>query len=802
MGIANSCMCPTHLGDQRLKVEQNMRTAKSDSTEVEFLLAPLLVDKTVLKATFGRKKESCEFQTIDNEMLPILQEEGWEIHKEGVRRTRIKKLKEPHAQLEDQVWCLLYRLGYPELSANDFQIQYVNGDGGNSKKSLTVFAKDDETVIVAICRSREIRGKKTLQKDLADLESIQKSLANSIRKHYGSNFRPKIIWMCITQNIIWSEQDIKSADAANIRVVTENELQYFDAFAKHMGPAGRFQFLAEFLAGQEIPELADIKVPATKGTLGNHVFYSFVTTPRHLLKVAFVNHQALNHPTGRPTYQRMISPTRIKEIGEFIRKGGYFPTNLLVNFTEKCRFDLLSNKENSHAAIKFGWLHLPHKYKSAWVIDGQHRLYGYSHLDDRFLDQSIAVIAFEKMETTLEAELFVTINQKQKSVQKSVIVSLQSDLKWGSSDPKERASALASRLAKTLASDPTSPFFQRFSIQGVTAKGNQSLTIPELVNGLNRSNLLGKAYQKNWISGVLSSSTDDKTVERARRFLNIYFAKVRSASPGRWDAAKQGYVATNPGIRAHLLLLSEVFKHVEEKQKQELPLLEVEGLMKAIEKYVAPVFSFLQEASNADIYDRFARKFGEGGVREYADNLNELIHKKHADFGSDDFLERLQRKSVDRVRVANQDVIDLSKALTDHTIAVLKKHYGTTETSSGDKAYWENGIESSKIKEAAYGLQLQDKNPSKGAKENYLNILDLKNIVKQRSNWPLFEKTFNIPLPNEKGKVYYLDWMEKFNELRRIPAHPSSTRGYSNEDLEFLQFVKSEFYSRLEQEGE
>lgn len=404
------------------------------------------------------------------------------------------------------------------------------------------------------------------------------------------------------------------------------------------------------------------------------------------------------------------------------------------------------------------------------------------------------------METTLEAELFVTINQKQKNVQKSVIVSLQSDLKWGSSDPKERASALASRLAKTLASDPTSPFFQRFSIQGVTANENQSLTIPELVNGLNRSNLLGRAHQKNWIPGVLSSSTDDKTVERARQFLNIYFAQVRSARPERWDAAKQGYVATNPGVRAHLLLLAEVFRHVEEKQEQDLSLFEVENLIKAIGKYVAPVFYFLENASNADIYDRFARKFGEGGVREYADNLNEIIHEDHADFGSAEFLERLQRKSVERVRAANQDVIDLSKALTDYTIVVLKKHYGVSETSSGDKAYWENGIESSKIKEEAYGRQLQDKNSSKGAKENYLNILDLKTIVKQKSNWPLFEKTFNIPLQGEKGKMYYLDWMDRFNELRRIPAHPSSTRGYSDDDLEFLKFVKSEFYSRLAQE--
>jgi DNA sulfur modification protein DndB len=761
------------------------------------LLFPLLTEKATIRSAFGKRKEDFLFESIEPSELPKYEENGWEVHKVGLRRVRVKRKKELQQSFEDQVWCLFFRLGYPHLNDADFRIRYTKQDNTIGKKIVSVFAKDNETVIVAFCKCRETRGKKSLQKELLDIESTQKSLATSIKKHYGTGFKPKIIWMYVTQNIIWTEQDVERANSANIRIVTENELQYFDAFARHMGPAGRFQFLSEFLEGQEIPELAGIKVPATRGILGNQVFYSFVTTPRHLLKIAFVNHQALNHPAGRPTYQRMISPARIREIGEFIRKGGYFPTNLLVNFTQKCRFDLLPNKENSHIDVKFGWLYLPNKYKSAWVIDGQHRLYGYSHLDDRFLDQSIAVIAFERMETKSEADLFVTINQKQKSVQKSVIVSLQSDLKWGSADPKERGAALASRLAKTLAADPTSPFFQRFSIQGVITKENQSLTIPELVNGLNRSALLGKAFQKAWVPGPLSSGTDEKTIDRARRFFNAYFAQIRDANPTRWEAAKQGFIATNPGVRAHLLLLADIFDHVEKKTGIDLSAAEVDELLKQVRQYAEPVEQFIQSATGVEIADKFSRKFGEGGVREYADSLCELIHARHPEFGSQEFLERLERKSDDRVRIANQDIIDLSKAMTNCVIAVLKEHFGTGETQTGDKAYWELGIQSPKIKSEAYERQLQDKSKNRGAKENYLQILDLQAIVK--SNWPLFEEIFSIQLPDEKkGKTYYLEWMERFNELRRIPAHPSSTRGYANADLEFLKFIKSEFYLRLE----
>ncbi|MBS0223241.1 MAG: hypothetical protein JSR91_21130 [Proteobacteria bacterium] len=120
------------------------------------------------------------------------------------------------------------------------------------------------------------------------------------------------------------------------------------------GDAGRHQFLAEFLEGQQIPALEGVKIPAVKGRFGPHTFYSFAISARRLLKIAFVNHQALDHPGARPAYQRMINKGRIKKIGQFIEKGGFFPTNLLVNFADKCRFDPLSNEGSGDDNLKFG----------------------------------------------------------------------------------------------------------------------------------------------------------------------------------------------------------------------------------------------------------------------------------------------------------------------------------------------------------------------------------------------------------------------------------------------------------------
>jgi DNA sulfur modification protein DndB len=765
-------------------------------------LHPLLVEKSEKIAAYKKKRDAYLYESIHPADLEKYESDGWEIHRESKTRIRMKRLK-GHAQfLEDQTWCLFYRMGYPEINGDQFKITYTRADGSIGKKQIDVFAKDSETVIIAECKSRESRGRRPLQKDLHETDSLQKAMAGAVREYYGSEFKPKIIWLYVTNNIIWSEPDIERAAASNIRIITENEMQYFDAFIKHMGPAGRYQFLAEFLEKQEIPNLSNIKVPAIRGKLGGRQFYSFVTTPRHLLKIAFVNHQALNHPDGRPAYQRMIAPSRIREIEGFIKRGGYFPTNILVNFTEKCRFDLLPNKENADPHIKFGTLYLPNKYKSAWIIDGQHRLYGYSHLDDDWLDQSLAVIAFEEMDTKDEAELFVTINQKQKSVQRSVIVTLQSDLKWGSTDPKERLTALASALVKSFNSDPTSPFFQRFSVQGVESKDNQSLTFPEFVNGLTRSTLIGRVIHKTHLApGSLSAANDELTLARARRIINYYFTTIRDANPVRWEAGRDAYICTNPGIRAHLKLLSDILNYVVYKYGLDVQAADEATIIPHINKLSLPVVEYFRSASDIDINEKFSRRFGEGGVIEYFDYLCEIIQEKIPDFGASDFHERQAKRKDERVTQTHQDVIKLNQDIADYIIRTLKEHYGTDDDESGEKVWWEQGIESQKAKENAYKRYLEglkENKDKKLPKEAYLDVLDYRDIVRQKNNWPLFEKVFNIPLPGEKGKTYYLDWMEKLNKIRRVPAHPSGTRGYDEDDYAFMKYIKQEFYSRLQ----
>jgi Holliday junction resolvase len=357
------------------------------------LLDGLLVGRDAATSAFRKRTSAFDFQKVHPADVAEWEAKGWEFAARGKRQHKMRRAKPHYRVLEDRAWGLLYRMGYPDIGTDKFVVRFTRDSGTEGTKQIDAFAVDSETAIVIECKSSKERGKRSLRQDLQETKSLQNYIRASIFSHYPT--KPKLIWLYITSNIIWSEPDIERAKDANVYIITENELAYFETFIGHMGPAGRYQVLGEFLQGQKISNATATRIPAIRGKLGGQTFYSFVTTPRELLKIAFVNHQALNHPDATPAYQRMISPSRVKAIGQFIKQGGYFPTNILINFNDRPVFGLLPNTANADKTLKFGWLSLPNKYRSAWIIDGQHRLYGYSGLDDEYLDQSLNVIAFE-----------------------------------------------------------------------------------------------------------------------------------------------------------------------------------------------------------------------------------------------------------------------------------------------------------------------------------------------------------------------------------------------------------------------
>lgn len=762
------------------------------------LLHPLLIDPSdpnmpsPLTKEFRKRNKVYDYKSVSKKHIEDYLNKGWEYDRKLKKKTRIKQMKGFDEQLENEVWCLFYKMGYPEMSeGRHFKVHFERKGQIIDEKQIDVFARDDETVIFVECKASESLKSRRLQNDIESFANKKQYLAKTIKQHYGKDFRPKILWLFITKNIRWSRTDKERAESEKIQIITDRELRYFKEVVKHLGPAARYQFLAEFFKDQKIPELKDTILPAIRGKLGGKHVYCFVTTPKQLLKIAFVNHRALDDPEGYPTYQRLVDKTRRKNIGLFLKNGGFFPTNLLINFNRKIRFDpQVKDEEND---IHYGQLYLPDRYKSAWIIDGQHRLYGYSGLNDKLLKQNIMVLAFEHLPRVEEANLFVTIIHEQKSVPRNLLDDLEGDLKWGSNKPTERIGAIAARLIKVLNADLGEPIYNRVTAQGIRATDQTCLTVPEIKDGLKKSGLIGIATMKRMVYelGPLCEADDEGTLTRARIALNMYFTLIKESNQKRWEMGRPGFLCTNPSVRGYLMLLASLIKFVEEKRKIDGKALDPTDLIGEIENYLMPVLAFVGNATDSEFENLFKVKYGSGGAPQYYFKLVQLIHNKIPEFSPEGYDDYVQSQSEEKIKIADAILKELQSIIPAYIFNKFREIY-----PGGN--YLEKGVPDVDMRTKAYKKQQQTPIERRSPKlEAYFEFIELKKIVEAKNNWNLFKDVFNIQLSEKKSLNKNTAWMDRINELRRVPGH-SFEREYKVEDFEFLDWICDKLRKNIE----
>ena len=153
-------------------------------------------------------------------------------------------------------------------------------------------------------------------------------------------------------------------------------------------------------------------------------------------------------------------------------------------------------------------------------------------------------------------------------------------------------------------------------------------------------------------------------------------------------------------------------------------------------------------------------------------------------------------QSEERIQSCDQKLRDIVVEMQKYIFTVFRAVHGEAKD-----AYWDRGVPDKKIKADAYERSLDDEVEDRLPLETYLNVLDFKRIVEHKQNWPLFKSVFNIPELGEKGHAKNLKWIERVNELRRIPAHPSEKRHYKVEDFDYIDFIHVEFFNRLQEAG-
>jgi len=753
------------------------------------MLGDLVIETGIKRAEYGRRSKAFDEETFETALRPSREAEGWTLHRENKASVRMRRLKRFDEALENRFWSTLYRFGYDELNAGrHFRINVGKGPDGTNKQ-IDVFAKDSETVVVAECKACEAPTKRSMLKDLNEFSGLMKPISEAIRRHYGQNFKPKVIWCFVTDNVRWTDEDLKRAKEQNIRVIRELELLYFEEFSKKIGPAARYQFHAEYLEDQKVPALSGRKVPAVKTKLGGTTAYLFSALARDILRIAFVNHRDLRDPSGAPSYQRIVKPNRLKQIGEFLDGKGFFPNTILLNFHRPPNFEQLMRDETS--GVSFGNLVLPDRYKSCWVIDGQHRLYGTAFTEKEY-KSPLFFVAFDKITPAAEANIFVEINAKQATVPPTLLSALDGEVKWESDDPKERLAAIASRAVDLMNSRGSGPLEGKVVSPGITAGTSQPLNLRSLQERIGISELLGAINPKTgeMIPGPCWAGNSEESLVRLVSLLNMHFECVREANPERWDSGRLGALCTNLGIGSQIRLLSELIRYASYKEKFHPNAVEVDYLYKAISPYMKSMFEYIEKSSEEEFKSRFTVIFGSSGYHQYFFKLFDLIYDDVPDLKPEGYDEFKKITSDEIIEQADRQVKWIQAVVPIYVKDKLREAFGDN--------YFEVAIPK-EVQKSCQVKRIDDESEEKLPVEEYLDWIQFAKLSTMKEIREEVKGALSIRLASDPaGKHFYAGWFDSINRIRRIAAHPSG-RAYKADDIDVLSVVVDHLRSNLPQ---
>ena len=274
-----------------------------------------------------QKKSAYYFRSVPKNKVDEFKSQGWEIVPSKLKKSvRICKPKPHNIAFEDRIWALVAKMGFEYLNEDsNFKIQYSIG----LSKQIDVFAADNESILIIECKSSEKRKRANYQKDINEFIALKEKLrivAQNILQ--GTQ---KIAFLFVTNNTILSDNDKKRLSDDLIWHLNQDDIEYYEQLTDHLGTAAKYQLFGKLFAGQKIPELKN-RVPVIKGKLANgQTFYSFSIEPEFLLKIGFILHRTETNINTVNAYQRLVKKSRLKVIGDYIDKGGYFPNSLIIN---------------------------------------------------------------------------------------------------------------------------------------------------------------------------------------------------------------------------------------------------------------------------------------------------------------------------------------------------------------------------------------------------------------------------------------------------------------------------------------
>ncbi|HMM54104.1 MAG TPA: DGQHR domain-containing protein [Candidatus Desulfobacillus sp.] len=720
---------------------------------------------------------------------------GWEVIKKRKISVSLKKPKNHGVLLEDRVWTLIYRMQFGFLSAQGGGKLWLDLKDKNGPKSqIDVIGIDDEIALAVECKSQEKYSKRPqFQQELAKLAQLRERFAKAANNQtlFPGPHKRQTVLLFFLANVDLSKNDRERAAEANVLLFDERDLDYYEKLIAYLGPAAKYQFFADMLPGKTVPGL-ELRVPSVRTKMGQYYSYSFPISPEYLLKISYVSHRSKGKASDVHTYQRMLSKNRLNKIRQYISESGIFPTNIVVNLDKKrLTFERIKQETAKHEQEEsgiMGWLTIRPTYKSAWIIDGQHRLFAYSG-HPRAKASHLSVLAFEGLPPSKQAQLFIDINAKQKSVKQSLLQELFAELHWEAEKPSVRVQAVISKAIQVLDADKDSPLHGRIQTADATKDSTRCISLTSIFNAVEKTGFhIVKEKKESVIEyGPLWAATTEDTLERTVYVLKEWLNEIRKHCEQWWElgSGEGGGLAMNDGITACINILRSVFIHLDQKGVK-LIHLDNDDLLEIVRPYACALGKYFGTLT-PEQRKGFRDLRGVQGQTARTRRCQFAIREEISDFnpvGLDEFMALEKEKT----NLRGKEIIDrIERTLQTVIIEELKQEYGSSENE-----WWLLGVPKKVRMEA--GTRFENDDGKRGSKEAYFELMDYRRITLEK--WDIFGKILGYGTSGNKEKK--TSWMVMVNEKRNIVSHPSSGVSLTLEELAQIEELEKWILRQIE----
>lgn len=696
--------------------------------------------------------------------LQELEEEGWEYVKDyaDAKFVKIRKEKPFDEQFEDQIWLLLYQMGFKYLNKDrKFKMTY-DFQNPNFTQQIDVFAADDETILLVECKSTEETKDGTFKKEIEALHGQMDGLRKNALKQFPGR-KVKFIWA--THNYIMSTKDIKRLEEWDIVFFGDSIIQYYCELVKHLGTCARYQLLGNLLANTEIKNIQN-KIPAIKGKMGGHDYYEFSIEPEKLLKIGYVLHRSEANKNMMPTYQRIIKKKRLKEVQNFINNGGYFPNSIIISIDTRgkgLQFDQSATKSEDSLS-KIGILHLPKRYHSAYIIDGQHRLYGYS--DTYYANtNSIPIVAFVDLDRSEQLKLFMDINENQKSVSKTLRITLNSDMLWDSPNYNERRDAVRSKIAQMCGEEQSSPLLGRVVIGEDEKNSIKCITIQAIQQALQKCNFFTTFNKDNKIllDGSFDLGNNQTTVNHFYPFLEGCLKVVKTNCEKEWALGEQGILTINRGIQGIIRILNDIIVLLIKQDKVAPKIQPTNEVIDEVTYYLEPLLNYINKIS--DEQRKNLKGFlGGGADNKFWRSFQKVIFESKKDFNPEGLTDYIENETKQYNTKSKEYLLTIEEKLKEKIAESLQQYYGDNWLIRGlPKTTYKKAKEIADEKN--YELLSNDEEAEIEVWD-CITLANCKEIVTYSHNWSeIFESIITRPedrrLSNKEQKTKWIDLVSK-----------------------------------------